>query len=90
MKEKVLHKILVPCKNSMNRSKSEIWVFSWVTKCSFIFKGLTSYKEERQLEKLVVLEQLAQSPSHEKCRDALNITDSIWSAMLAFDKDIFT
>jgi hypothetical protein len=24
IKDKVLHKILVPCKNSMNRSKSEI------------------------------------------------------------------
>ena len=31
-----------PCKNSMNRSRSVIWVFNWPTSCSFIFNGFTS------------------------------------------------
>lgn len=43
--EKVV-RIDVPCKNSMKRSKSEIWVFNWTTSCSFIFRGLTNYKIE--------------------------------------------
>lgn len=41
--------INIPCKNSMNRSRSTICVLSCETSCSFILRGFTSWKAAETL-----------------------------------------